>query len=94
MKKTCGYSLSVLLFFSALALASGSHPSIVNINTADQATLAAVPGIGKHRAKTIVEYRKDHGTFKQVHDLTEIKGFSEKVLNNILKKNPGQLTVS
>ena len=94
MKKTLVSGLSVLVLSSGLALAAAPHPGVVNINTADQATLAATPGIGKHKAQAIIEYRKDHGAFKNVHDLTQVKGFSEKTLQNILKRNNGQIVVS
>jgi competence protein ComEA len=93
MKKHQLFSLSLGLLFSGLALAGPSRPDLVNINTADQATLSAVPGIGKHRAQAIVEYRHDHGAFKDIHDLTQVKGFTEKNLQNVLKRNPGQLAV-
>jgi competence protein ComEA len=92
MKKHLLLGLSVGLLVSGLAFANPERPP-VNINTADQATLSAVHGIGKHKAKAIVEYRQQHGAFKEVHDLTLIKGFTEKNLQNILKRNPGELTV-
>lgn len=95
MKKNTASALSILIFASGLALgAPPAHGSPVNINTADQATLSAVPGIGKHRAEAIVEYRKNHGAFKEVHDLAQVKGLNEKNLKNILKRNPGQITIS
>ena len=92
MKKHQLVSLSLGLFLSGLALA-GPRPALININTADQATLSAVPGIGKHRAQAVVEYRRDHGAFKDIHDLTHVKGFTEKNLQNVLKRNPEQLVV-
>lgn len=91
MKKNLVAGLSALLLISGVALGQGH---IVNINTADQAALASTPGIGKHRAQAIVEYRKDHGAFKDVHDLTQVKGISEKALQNILNRNPGQIALS
>lgn len=93
MKKQQLLSLSLGILLSGLALAGPSRTALVNINTADQATLSAVPGIGKHRAQAIVEYRHDHGSFKDIHDLTLVKGFTEKNLQNVLKRNPGQLAV-
>jgi competence protein ComEA len=61
----------------------------VNINTADEATLVSVKGIGKSRAKAIVAYREKNGPFKTVDDLTKVKGIKEKSLN----KFKGQLAV-
>ncbi len=55
----------------------------VNINTADAHTIveARVKGIGKKRAEEIVAYRTQHGPFKSVDDLKNIKGISEKIIN-------------
>ncbi len=85
-------SLGILFLASSVAFANPS-PSTVNINKADQQTLAAVPGIGKHKADAIVEYRQSHGSFKDIHDLTKVKGINEKKLENILKHNSTQLSV-
>ena len=35
----------------------------VNINTADEAALSAVKGIGKSKAKAIIAYRQENGGF-------------------------------
>ncbi len=94
MKKSIIMSLSWMVLMGGLAQAKPIESGIVNINSADQSTLSATPGIGKIKAKTIVEYRKDHGPFKEVHDLTHVKGISEKVLKSILKRNPGKIVVS
>ena len=47
----------------------------VNLNAADQATLARAPGIGKKGAAAIVAYRQRH-PFKSTEDLREVEGFS------------------
>jgi len=52
----------------------------VNINTADEAALTSVKGIGKSRAKAILAYREKNGAFKSVDDLTKVKGIKEKAL--------------
>jgi competence protein ComEA len=52
----------------------------VNLNTADQATLVSVKGIGKKRAQAIIEYREKNGPFKTVDDLTKVKGIGDKQL--------------
>ncbi|MDP1930115.1 MAG: helix-hairpin-helix domain-containing protein [Gammaproteobacteria bacterium] len=47
----------------------------VDINTADAATLAlALDGIGMVKAQEIVAYREEHGEFKSIEQLTEVKG--------------------
>lgn len=95
MKKTVITTLSLLILTTGLATAgTEALHKIVNINTADQAALAATPGIGKTKAKAIVEYRQAHGAFKEVHDLTHVKGITEKTLKTILKRNHGEIVVS
>ncbi len=52
--------------------------SRVNINTANEKELAAVlKGVGKEKAKAIVEWRNSHGKFKDKFQLTEVKGIGE-----------------
>jgi competence protein ComEA len=55
----------------------------VNINTADEASLASVKGIGEKKAKAIIEYREKNGLFKSVDDLTKVKGIKEKQLAKV-----------
>ncbi len=52
----------------------------VNINTADEAALTSVKGIGKTRAKAIIAYRETNGAFTSVDDLTKVKGIKGKAL--------------
>jgi len=47
----------------------------VNINTASAEELAkALKGIGQSKANAIVVYREEHGAFKNLQDLTKVKG--------------------
>ena len=52
----------------------------VNINNADVATLCTLKGIGPQLAQRIKEFREQHGPFKQVEDLTEVRGVGETIL--------------
>ena len=57
-------------------------PLAVNINTADAQTLAtALDGVGESRARAIVAYRDEHGPFRSVDDLVQVKGIGERVLD-------------
>lgn len=49
----------------------------VNINTADEKALDALPGIGLTTAKRIIDYRKN-SRFYSVDDLKNVKGISAK----------------
>lgn len=59
--------------------ASVSSPAVsVNINTATEAELTVLPGIGEVLAKRIVEYRTQHGPFSAVEMLLKVEGISQK----------------
>ena len=51
---------------------------VVNINSADAAQLACLPRVGVKAAQRIIDYRKEHGSFKKSSDLMQVKGFGEK----------------
>ena len=57
----------------------------VNINTADAAELAALPGIGKVLAQRILDYRRVYGDFSAVEQLTNVEGIGEGKLEAILE---------
>ncbi|MDD2223013.1 MAG: helix-hairpin-helix domain-containing protein [Gammaproteobacteria bacterium] len=62
----------------------------VNINTADIETLAReLNGIGAAKARAIVEYREENGSFASVDELIEVKGIGVA----IMEKNLHKLTV-
>ena len=57
----------------------------VNINTADAAELAALPGIGEVLAQRILDYRRVYGDFSAVEQLTNVEGIGEGKLETILE---------
>ena len=59
--------------------------TIVNLNTATQAQLESLPGIGAKAAERILEYRQKNGQFKKIEDLMNVKGIGEK---SFLKLKP------
>ncbi len=75
MKIITRTALLCLLLVSFGALAN------VNINTADAPTIAKeLKGIGEKKAQAIVNYRKQHGPFKTIESLTEVKGIGLKTV--------------
>lgn len=56
----------------------------VNINTAPAEDLTALPGIGETRARSIVEWRREHGRFQSVTDLLQVPGIGEATLEGLL----------
>ncbi|MCU0699119.1 MAG: helix-hairpin-helix domain-containing protein [Myxococcaceae bacterium] len=61
----------------------------LNLNTATQAQLDQLPGVGEKAAKRIIEHRTKT-PFTKVEELTKVKGFGKKKL----EKLKGNLTVS
>ncbi|RTZ60919.1 MAG: competence protein ComEA [Gammaproteobacteria bacterium] len=56
---------------------------IVNINKADAAALAEnLNGIGPVKSKAIVNYRRKHGKFKSLEDLTNVDGIGEELVKS------------
>ena len=69
--------LALVMGLSLPALAS----TPVNVNHADAVTIAkSLDGVGPAKAKAIVAYRKAHGPFKHVDDLTKVKGIGKATL--------------
>ncbi|MEP6667468.1 MAG: ComEA family DNA-binding protein [Nocardioidaceae bacterium] len=69
---------------SAPATASSSDPgqeiAPVNINTADQAQLETLPGIGPVTAESILAWRSDNGSFSSVDELLEVSGIGDAIV--------------
>lgn len=69
--------------------AGPAEVSTVNINAAAAGEIAtALVGVGQKKAEDIVSYRKQHGAFKTLADLGNVKGIGEATL----EKNKGRIT--
>lgn len=55
-------------------------PKKIGLNSATEAELATLSGIGTKTAQAIVAYRRAHGRFASVEALTQVKGVGEKTL--------------
>lgn len=58
----------------------------ININTATQADLEKIDGIGPALAERIIEYRKQNGKFKNIEELKSVKGIGDKKFESIKEK--------
>lgn len=67
----------------AAQASAAKQPVLVNINTASATELEAVPGIGPVTAQAIIAYRTQNGPFRQVDDLTAVKGIGAKTLEKM-----------
>lgn len=55
----------------------------ININTATEAELMTLSGVGQSKAKAIIDYRTQNGTFASVQDIMQVPGIKEGVYNQI-----------
>jgi len=66
-----------------VAPAPPAVPGKINVNTADAATLATLPGIGPKKAGAIVAHRQAKGSFKTIDDLAKVKGIGPHILDQV-----------
>ena len=55
----------------------------ININTATQTELEALPGIGPSTSLKIVNYRKENGKFTSIEEIKEVSGIGDAKYENI-----------
>lgn len=56
---------------------------VINLNQASEQELMTLPGIGASKAREIISYRDQHGSFSEITELMEIPGIKEGVFNKI-----------
>ncbi|WP_068774319.1 ComEA family DNA-binding protein [Paenibacillus sp. FJAT-26967] len=59
--------------------ADGDQPK-VDINHGGLEELMKLPGVGPSKAKAIITYREQHGKFKRIDQLLQVKGIGDKML--------------
>ncbi|MCK5517530.1 MAG: helix-hairpin-helix domain-containing protein [Desulfobulbaceae bacterium] len=74
-----------LALFLALFLATAAFAEI-NINKATVEDFVTLSGIGPVKAEAIVQYRKEHGDFKNIEGIKEVTGIGDKTFENIKKE--------
>lgn len=55
----------------------------ININKASKEELDTLPGIGESTAEKIINYRKEHKSFKSIEELREVKGIGDAKFEEI-----------
>ena len=75
----------LLMLFVALVLSlTAGFAAAVEVNSADQAALESVKGIGPAHAKAIIDERTKNGPFKDADDLANrVKGIGQKSVKNL-----------
>ena len=72
-----------LIAGSNLSSGTGGDASRVDVNRADAAELATLPGIGPHLAERIVAFRRSNGPFGRLDEMLDVNGVTEHVLDAI-----------
>lgn len=63
---------------------NGTNASgLVDINSADKATLMTLPGIGESKADKIIAYREENGRFSSIEDIMLVGGIKEGLFNKV-----------
>jgi competence protein ComEA len=78
-----GLSLSGLASHPAVAEGEAAPHKTVNLNQATSAELARLPRVGPKLADRIVAHRTEHGPFRRIEDLMEVKGVGEKLFTGL-----------
>lgn len=79
-------AMLVIVLLACSFVASLAEGSLVNINTADEATLVTLNSIGKSKAQAIIAYREAHGPFKSIEELKGVSGVGDRVFERIKEK--------
>ena len=86
MKKALVRTLSAIALAALLGGAAAVRADgAVNLNTASEAQLEALPGIGPSKAKAIVEYRKAH-PFQTVDEVKNVRGIGDSLYDSLKDK--------
>lgn len=73
----------ILLVMVSLFFFTGTAFAAVNINTASQAELESLQGIGPAKAKAIIEHREKVGSFTSVDDLEKVTGIGPGIIKQL-----------
>ena len=64
--------------------AGGSGTSgLVNLNTASEEQLCTLPGIGSSKARSIIAYREEHGSFERIEGIMDVAGIKDGLFQKI-----------
>lgn len=66
-----------------LAPTVSASPGLVNLNSADQAALETIPGIGPVTATAILHHRSEIGTYESVEQLLDVTGIGPATLEAV-----------
>ena len=87
MKAGWSRIVTVVALLAALTVTGVVHAADagVNLNTATQEELLALPGIGPSKAKAIIDYRTAH-PFKSVEEVKNVRGIGDHMFESLKAK--------
>ncbi|WEG14209.1 helix-hairpin-helix domain-containing protein [Pullulanibacillus sp. KACC 23026] len=62
---------------------SSTTSTLVHLNSATEADIETIPGIGPAKAKAILDYREQNGPFKTIEDLGNVSGIGDKTIERL-----------
>lgn len=62
---------------------TSTQTTTINLNTADEAQLMTIPGIGPAKATSIIAYRQEQGQFTTIEDIKKISGIGDKTFEKL-----------
>lgn len=65
------------------ASAQQNQEEKINLNTATEAELQTISGIGAKKAQEIIRFRDEQGPFKTVEELKNVPGIGEKTVERL-----------
>jgi len=80
------FGINVTLFIKRegiVVVFNKNRSSIIDINEASDIELQTLPGISKHLANRIIEYRDRNGDFKDKMEIMRVKGIGKKTFERI-----------
>ena len=86
-RRLAAVALAIVLLIGGLGLGTAQAQDNeampkVNINTADEATLMLLKGIGEVKARAIIAYRETQ-PFETIEDVMKVSGIGEKTFEDI-----------
>ena len=75
--------MKALLLALAIALVAPLAHAALDLNSATKEQLVALSGIGPAKAQAILDYRTQHGGFKSVEELKDVKGIGARRFDKI-----------
>jgi competence protein ComEA len=62
------------------------QPAIVNLNVDPVEQIARLQGVGRERAESLVDYRKENGPFTNWKELLQVPGFEDEEIIEVVRR--------